>query len=633
MKKLLLSVFSALLLSTNANSQIIWQEDFETTTGTAIPATMSQTTLATDGGFKSGTGASLSSTSFDIPEHTRILATNDDGCNCNKSADILNTPSFSLTGFSSNVYLQFDALYYKGTYNNVPETAEVLYSTNGGTTWTSLYTFNTGSASWQTIAVPLTPVLGQANVQLAFKYNDGGDWLFGLALDNIKVLVPPSKDVAVTNAYPTGRYIPTNPQFQARFTTFGLDPVSSVTLMYQMGASAPVSQTFNFATPLNFTNSQLVTFNPAALTPGAQNNFKVWVTNINGTGPDAVNYNDTATYTGQVNVAFQTTNRNVLVEEFTSSTCAPCASLNVTFDPLLEANTPNTGGQFNVVKYQMNWPAPGNDPSYNPDGATRRAFYGVNGIPFVVLNGTSSMPSKTQGAIDSAKAIPAFANIVASVTRSGTTYTGTATVTPYVTIASGSNLVLYQSFNQKFYNYPGATTSQKEYHHAMRKMMPNGNGKAFSSVTNGTPINESANYTFNTVATPTQGSYDMWSTTEGKVEYVVFLQDTVSGEILQSASGNISVGIVELEDNQSIGTYPNPANEYVVIATKLKEEMNISLSIIDMNGRVVYRKENSTLKAGQQELTVDTKSFATGAYQIVIQTPKGNLYDKMIIRH
>lgn len=632
MKRSLLTL-SLACMAVMGQAQVIWSEDFEGTSGTAIPGTFTQTTLATDGGYKSGTSVSLSSTSFAPAEHSRFVCTNDDGCGqtCNKSADILMTPSFSLAGYNSNVYLQFDAFYYNGTYNNITESAEVQYSLNGGSSWTTLTTIP-GNNGWKTHAFLLTPAFNQPNVKIAIKYNDGGDWLFGIAVDNMKVLIPPTKDVSTLNAYPNARYIHTNNAFSCRIQSLGMDPVTSVSMSYQLGTAAPVSQTFTLSPPLTFTKDSVLNFTPGTLTPGQNAFFKAWVTNINSTGPDAVNNNDTAIYNSKVYVATQGTTRNILIEEFTSSTCGPCASLNVTFDPLLSANNPNTMGQVNVIKYQMNWPSPGNDPSYNPDGLARRNFYGVSGIPDVFLDGRN-VNAPNQAGIDAAKNNQAFSTMTAAITRNGTTYNGTVNYTPYVSVTGGSDLYLYQVYAQEYYNFPGATTSQKDYHHAQRKMMPNGNGGHVAATTSGTAISANSSYTFNTVPTPTQNSYDLWQTGAGIVEYVAFLQDTVTGQILQSASANISVGIVDLADNQSIGLYPVPANNFAVIATQLNNATSADLYVVDMTGKTVYRKEGCSLLAGHQEISINTSNFAEGTYAVLVKTPLGDLKEKLVVKH
>lgn len=620
----------------SANAQVLFQENFESTAGTAIPGTFTQSTLATDGGWKSGTAATLSSSNFPFIEHTRFIATNDDACNCDKSNDVVRTPSFSTTGYSSGVYLQYDVVFAGGTYQGATETAEIQYSLNAGATWTQLTTI-TGSTNngWSTKAFLLpAAVLGQNDVRLAFKYNDGGGWLFAMALDNIKVLVPPAKDAGVTNAF-SRKYINNAPVFSATVSNWGSTALSSVTLNYQIGANPPVSQNFPISPALNYTESKSVSFNAASLTPGNYSNLKIWVSDVNGTGPDANLSNDTSTFnTYTIYVANSTVSRNALIEEFTSSTCAPCASLNVTFDPLLNSNNPNTGSRVNVVKYQMNWPSPGNDPSYNADGATRRGFYGVSGIPDAYANGRTRMSNHDQAEIDAAKNEPAFADMTATIVKSGNQFTANLSITPKLSVPSDSRLAVYQAFLQDHYTYPGASTSQKEYHHAMRKMLPNGNGKMLSSLSNGVAITSNDNYTFNApVGTPTQNSYDLWNNGFAKLEYVAFVQDTVTGDVLQSVSASTPLGMVELSENQSIGVYPNPANQFTAVAINLNSESTVSLAIFDISGRVIYKKDETKIPSGHQEIAINTSNFPSGTYSIVIKTPKGDMKEKLVVTH
>jgi hypothetical protein len=634
MKKLLLSML-ALASFTAANDQIIWQENFEATVGSALPAGFTQTTLATDGGWKTGIASGLSSQNFPFIEHSRFIATNDDACNCDKSNDLLKTPSMNLSGYASGVYLQYDLVFAGGTYQGATETAEIQYSLNGGTTWTQLGTIagNTNNA-WVTRAVLLPPaVLGQSNVMLAFKYNDGGGWLFAMALDNIKVLVPPAKDAGVSNAF-SRKYINNAPVFTATVANWGSSPLTSVTLNYQIGANPAVSQNFPISPALNYTQSQQVSFNPATLTVGNYNNLKIWVSDVNGTGPDANLVNDTSTFnTYPIYVASQSVSRNALIEEFTSSTCPPCASLNVTFDPLLNSNNPNTGSRVNVVKYQMNWPSPGNDPSYNPDGLARRNFYGVSGIPDAYANGRTRMSTHDQAEIDAAKAESAFADMTATLTKTGNTFTANLSITPYVTVPTDSRLAVYQAIMQDHYTYPGASTTQKEYYHPMRKMLPNGNGKMLSTLTSGTAITSNDSYTFNApVGTPTQGSYDLWNGF-GKLEYVAFVQDTVTGDVLQSVSASIALSLVELSENQQIGLYPNPANDFSVVAVKFNSETKVSLAIVDMSGKIIYKKDEATIPAGQQEIAINTSNFPTGTYSVIVKTPYGDMKEKLVVQH
>ncbi|MEA2041791.1 MAG: hypothetical protein U9N85_04485, partial [Bacteroidota bacterium] len=77
------------------------------------------------------------------------------------------------------------------------------------------------------------------------------------------------------------------------------------------------------------------------------------------------------------------TERTALYEEFTSSTCPPCYTFNISYfnDSYLSSNA----GTFTLIKYQMSWPSPGDD-YYTEEGGTRRSFYGISGVPTLYLD-------------------------------------------------------------------------------------------------------------------------------------------------------------------------------------------------------------------------------------------------------
>ena len=78
--------------------------------------------------------------------------------------------------------------------------------------------------------------------------------------------------------------------------------------------------------------------------------------------------------------------RLVLAEEFTQASCGPCASQNPAFNTLLQQNPT----KIIDIKYQTSFP--GVDPmnAHNPNEvASRRSYYGVNGVPHALIDGTS----------------------------------------------------------------------------------------------------------------------------------------------------------------------------------------------------------------------------------------------------
>lgn len=134
--------------------------------------------------------------------------TNDDDCNCDKSDDQIISPVFSLAGEGyTSATLTFDQAFC----NEGTESADVLISTNG-VNWSLLTTVtNTSVANgggrfttpWNSETVDLSPYLGAKSVQLAFRYNDGSGWQYGMAVDNIAVnatrTIPVATDINVTH--------------------------------------------------------------------------------------------------------------------------------------------------------------------------------------------------------------------------------------------------------------------------------------------------------------------------------------------------------------------------------------------------------------------------------------------------
>ncbi|MFN3940938.1 MAG: hypothetical protein ACK4IY_10140, partial [Chitinophagales bacterium] len=146
-----------------------------------------QETAATDGGWLVGNAAALSSPAFGIADHTIMIATNDDDCDCDKSNDLLILPSVDVSGLT-NPYVQFALYYFEGTYSGDTEDLTLEASTDGGYSWDVVSNFGYETASWRTEFVDLSAYAGETDLILAFRYDDGGGWLFGAAIDDIKVI-------------------------------------------------------------------------------------------------------------------------------------------------------------------------------------------------------------------------------------------------------------------------------------------------------------------------------------------------------------------------------------------------------------------------------------------------------------
>ncbi len=184
-----------LTMAFTAQSQIISSEDFEN----GIPSGWSQTTLATDSGWIAGNAGSLSSQSFTILAHSNMLATNDDGCNCDKSVDFLQTESYDFSSYTGeSIRINMELFFFLGTYQGATESLELMASVDGGS-WSSIKTFS-GSEEWQeAIFIDISFYAGESDVKFAFSFNDGAGWTFGAAIDNFTIEIPNEHDIKLTS--------------------------------------------------------------------------------------------------------------------------------------------------------------------------------------------------------------------------------------------------------------------------------------------------------------------------------------------------------------------------------------------------------------------------------------------------
>jgi hypothetical protein len=391
---------------------------------------------------------------------------------------------------------------------------------------------------------------------------------------------------------------------------FGTSPVNNFTLNYSVNNGPTVSQpvTASIAPGASYNYSHGTPWNA---TVGAQT-VKVWASSPNGQA-DANPLNDELEMT--VSVATQSVQRRALMEQFTSSTCPPCAGLENTWGPVLTtANTNQTGSNIAAIKYHLNFPSPGNDPSYNPDANTRRTYYGVNGIPSRFMDG-SSFNTSTAAFLNNAAARPAYMDVNVSYTASGNNITVNVTVTPYANFTGNHRLFIAITEDQ--YTYTAGTTSQSLFKYVMRKMLPNANGITLTNLTAGVPQTFSESYTFGTGA-PAPGNYNLWTNLDN-CTVVAFVQNTSSTDVVQANFAPIqgAIGIEENELSRGLRVFPNPANDELNVRFDLHTAGNVYMEITNALGQRVISNGQS-FASGTQIATLDLGSLAPGMYHLTI---------------
>ena len=95
-----------------------------------------------------------------------------------------------------------------------------------------------------------------------------------------------------------------------------------------------------------------------------------------------------------------------------------------------------------------------------------------------------------------------------------------------------------------------------------------------------------------------------------------------------------TIGVTGLTTNPSIefGVFPNPASDQLSWKVKSNEASSMIVSLIDVNGKVVFNKTISGKIASYQD-TLSLASFANGVYTLELKTNSGVQTQKVVIAH
>ena len=620
MKKLLLAM--SLLVAANAEAQL-WSQNFNT----GIPSNWIQIKNDNNAPVSSYFGTVLTPALTNNAYANYLSATADSSLitpsyfsPTGAASRWIITPSFTVPATGNPMLSWYD---YTPTTGN--DFIKIMISPTAGTTASSFTTslFNGQCTNdFTKRGISLATYAGQT-VRLAFiNENNNKRYFF---LDDVAVENATNVLDAAIEAITFPRYAANNTKVSVTVSNAGVQTITAVTVNYKIGANAAVSQTF---TGLNLMPFQATTLSFTTLASGISTGALTitgTITQVNGVAdPNAANNVKTANFTG----ATQGVARSGLIEEFSSSTCPPCATFNATFDPLIVTNNSNVASsKFNVVKYQMNWPSPGTDPSYNAHGLARRTYYSVSGIPDHFTNGLTG-GAGDQAEIDASKANPAVAAITGTYYLKGAdSIICTVTVTPYITTTTPFKL--HVAAVERQYNYTG-TTSQTNYIRIMRMMFPDGNGTSLANLTAG----QSQSFTFRakySVGNVTQNSLNFWANPIGS-DLVAFVQDNTNKDIIQSfATPASTTNVNTIENITSLSVFPNPAVDYAEVGFRNAVSMSVGVRVFDMMGKIVFEKAATTYESGLNAIQIPVAQFSNGLYNVQIITNNGTLTEKITV--
>lgn len=322
-------------------------------------------------------------------------------------------------------------------------------------------------------------------------------------------------------------------------------------------------------------------------------------------------------------------NRVVLIEQFSNSSCPPCAAVS----PAVYAYANNNSANVAVIAYHTQFPY-NNDSMYfeNPVEATQRVnYYTVNSVPSSILDGNVYQGSTNPFVGNMANFVNARLNVQAryeinlkSLDLNGnqlsgqikfvSTNTANATETLLAQVVVIEKNVLKSSYAAS----PGAN-SETEYGYVMRKMIPDASGTALVN----TSLNGADSLTFSWTLQHIKN--------RDELRVVVFVQNVTTKEVYQAqifSVNNQPVGVSEQQpgDVQAL-VYPNPLHNGQLTIAFGEMKSVVSVSFINQWGAP---QKVLPLNVLTKTVTINP-DLRAGIYVVKIETREGDIIRKLIV--
>jgi len=118
---------------------------------------------------------------------------------------------------------------------------------------------------------------------------------------------------------------------------------------------------------------------------------------------------------------------------------------------------------------------------------------------------------------------------------------------------------------------------------------------------------------------------------KAEASYTFYNEGTSEIVIRAFASLNVKNRVEIPSTHNLLTAYPNPFNSTLSITMDLQSSSNVTLSVFDLNGKLVDTVLNGSMEAGTNELKWDAKGITNGVYIIRLQTRTQEATQKVLL--
>lgn len=579
MNKLLLVVFSLIVLQGSLYSQLLWQDPLDN------PSTFSQwaqQTQEVQSQWMQGSAQALSSAYWKIPHRVGVAATNDDACNCNKSKDVLFSPWISLNQEDSLI-LSVDLFFNQGFYNNNQEQAYVFYQTDAQKIYIDTLA---GAIDWQTHLYAILLNNPTDSLRIGFEYSDQGGWLFGLAIDQVSLwkgslIDLHLKKITTAQILTQGDSLP----IRIQVSNIGLDTSSASILTVIYGAQT-YSQKIGSIKPLQTLDLLLTDTFVVDTLQG--NSLQVIVQDSLGQDVNMSNQN----LSNQWILLDHANYQNVLIESFVSAACTPCITQVQPFYQALESEWINDEFSFYHIQYHHQ------DAAEILGNAIRKQEYDSLSDPYVMIQGQQA-PLSTE--LFTSGYLYPISNQYSAFDLSHSFYTQADSIHIQAQMIPQAHFFQDSLYLMISVVERNMTLDSNTWKNVARLHLTGDLGLALDSVW----IKDSI-YTFEAHGKMVQSSSitpfsGYFSSTPDNIAVILWVQNRLTKEILQVDGSRWATSIAETKTQHVLPAYvyPNPSNKSeAYVGGDFKMLKNAQWSLYNLQGVCVWTTSSLDIHPG-----------------------------------